>query len=218
MPATTQPLTEMTAGDLMSRNVLVLRQDMPLREAARLLLLHQISGAPVVEPGGTCVGVLSVTDLVRWTHHPGDSAATRLGWQPQTCVYQIKERGPHGEEKVRCTLPAGVCCMQRKEMGPWGKERLYCVDPHSVLADWQIVQVEELPVEDVGAFMTSDPVLVTPKTPVTEVARHMINAHIHRLVVVDHRRVPVGIISSTDILALIARAGASLLAEEHAPV
>jgi CBS domain-containing protein len=208
----------MTAGDLMSRDVLVLRQDMPLREAARLLLLHQISGAPVVEPGGTCVGVLSTTDLVRWTHHPIDSAAARLGWQPQTCVYQIKERGPHGVEKVRCTLPAGVCCMQRKETAPWGEERLYCVDPHSVLADWQTVHVEEFPVEDVGAFMTSDPVLVTPETPVTELARHMINAHIHRLVVVDHRRVPIGIVSSTDILALIARAGASLLAEEAAPV
>lgn len=218
MPATTRHLTEMTAGDLMSRDLLVLRQDMPLREAARLLLLHQISGAPVVEPGGTCIGVLSITDLLRWTHHPIDSAAVRLGWQPQTCVYQIKELGPHDEEKVRCTLPAGVCCMQRKETGLEGEERVYCADPHSVLTDWQTVQVEDLPAEDVGAFMTSDPVLVMPETPVTELARHMINAHIHRLIVVDHRRVPIGIVSSTDILALIARAGASLLAEEAAPV
>jgi CBS domain-containing protein len=218
MPATTRPLTELTAGDLMSRDVLVLRQSMPLREAARLLLLHQIGGAPVVEPGGTCVGVLSTTDLLRWTHYPKDGDAARFGLQPQTCLYQIKERGAHGEEKIRCTLPSGVCSVQRSDTGPLGEERVYCTEPHSVLADWQNVQVEELPTEDVGAFMTSDPVLVTPETPVTDLARHMIDAHIHRLIVVDHRRVPIGVVSSTDLLALIARAGAGMLAEEPAPV
>src|SRR6516164_828720 len=56
--ATTQPLTALTAGDLMSRDMVSVAQETPLREAGRLLLLHQISGLPVVEAGGACVGVL----------------------------------------------------------------------------------------------------------------------------------------------------------------
>jgi CBS domain-containing protein len=74
-----------------------------------------------------------------------------------------------------------------------------------VLTDWQVVEVEELPTDDVGQFMTADPVLVPPEMPVTELARSMIDAHIHRLIVVDRQRRPIGVVSSTDILAQVAR-------------
>jgi CBS domain-containing protein len=191
---------------------------MPLREAARLLLLHQISGAPVVEPGGTCVGVLSVSDLLRWTNGTGEDAIPRERCLPRTCQFQIKEHGPHGEEKVRCILAPGVCMLQRTETGPAREELVYCNEPHSVLTDWQVVNAEQLPAEEVGEFMTADPVLVTADTPVTELARYMIDAHIHRLIVVDSRRVPIGIVSSTDILALVARAGNYSFIEEPVPI
>jgi CBS domain-containing membrane protein len=70
MLATTRPWTALTAGDLMSRDLVSVSHETSLREAGRLLLLHQISGLPVVEPGGTCVGVLSTTDLPRQTCRP----------------------------------------------------------------------------------------------------------------------------------------------------
>jgi CBS domain-containing protein len=54
------------------------------------------------------------------------------------------------------------------------------------------------------AYMTADPVTVAPGTPVRDLARMMLDAHIHRLIVVDERRRPVGVISSTDILAALA--------------
>jgi len=42
-----------------------------------------------------------------------------------------------------------------------------------------------------------------PKTPVAEVAEQMIRGHIHRVIVVDGTR-PVGIVSSLDIVRLVA--------------
>src|SRR5262249_21166561 len=69
---------------------------------------------------------------------------------------------------------------------------------------WQIMDVEELPVDDVQHFMTHDPVTVTPATPIGELARKMRDAHIHRVIVVDREGRPVGIVSSTDVMAAVA--------------
>lgn len=54
-----------TANDVMNPNVLVVQEDMPVEELARFLVESDISGAPVVDPAGRLVGVVSVTDLAR---------------------------------------------------------------------------------------------------------------------------------------------------------
>ena len=56
---------ETTAADLMSRDVIVLPQQMSLKGAAHRLLQAGVHGAPVVDDRGRCVGMLSFTDLVR---------------------------------------------------------------------------------------------------------------------------------------------------------
>jgi CBS domain-containing protein len=201
MLATAQPLTDLTAGDLMSRDLISVSHETPLREAGRLLLLHQISGLPVVEPGGTCVGVLSTTDLLRWAIQQHGGSSPRIAERPYSCLFQLKHREANGEERVLCTLPLDVCCLQRQE-----GEHIFCSQPHEVLADWQVVNVEQLPTEKVGRFMTPDPVTVAIDTPVSELSRRMVDAHVHRVVVVDRHNRPVGIVSSTDILAMVARA------------
>ena len=55
-----------TAGDLMTREVVVVHPDTSLLEAVRLMARHHISGMPVVDAGGAVVGMLSEGDLVRW--------------------------------------------------------------------------------------------------------------------------------------------------------
>src|SRR5262245_25006959 len=55
----------LTADDLMSRDVVTLPCDMSLRAAAHRLPEAGVSGAPVVDASGRCVGVLSTSDLVR---------------------------------------------------------------------------------------------------------------------------------------------------------
>lgn len=54
-----------TANDVMNPNVLVVQEDMTVEELARFLVESEISGAPVVDPEGRLVGVVSVTDLAR---------------------------------------------------------------------------------------------------------------------------------------------------------
>jgi CBS-domain-containing membrane protein len=202
MLATTRPLTALTAGDLMSRDLISVSHETPLREAGRLLLLHQISGLPVVEPGGTCVGVLSTTDLLRWAIQQSGGSSPRLAGRPYSCIFQLKHREGNGEERVLCTLPLDVCSLPRQE-----GENIFGSHQREAPADWQIVNVEQLPTEKVGQFMTPDPVTVAVDTPLAELAQRMVDAHVHRVVVVDRLYRPVGLVSSTDVLAGIARAG-----------
>ena len=205
MFATTRPSTALTAGDLMSREVVSVPEDMSLREAARLLLLHQISGMPVVEAGGVCIGVISTTDILRWAAQRAGAAPVPRQ-RPLSCSFQLKGRVTGGAERTLCTLPLGACPIQRKEWRADGGECVVCSQPHNIMADWQVVEVEQLPTESVGRFMTADPVTVPADTPLAELARQMINGHIHRLIVVDLQGKPIGVVSSTDILAWVARA------------
>jgi predicted transcriptional regulator len=127
-----KPFLSLTAGDLMSRGVVTVPQGTTLRAAAQILLHEQISGVPVVDAAGRCVGILSATDFLHF----------------------------------------------------WVKN-------HRKLE------------EKVSQHMTADPVRVPEDTPITQLARQMIDAHIHRVVVVDSDQVPVGVVSSTDVLAAV---------------
>lgn len=205
MKTATKPLLGLTAADLMTRDMVVLPKEMSLQEAARLLLQNQIGGAPVVDGGGRCVGVLSATDFVRWTerkHAAGATAAPPC----MTCRFQVRYENPDGEEQTFCALPLGVCPVQREQRSVEGGQMIVCSQPHAVFADWQVVEVDDLPAGTVGRYMTADPVTVTLNTPIRALARLMIDAHMHRVIAVDEWHMPVGVVSSTDILAAVAHA------------
>jgi CBS domain-containing protein len=68
-----------------------------------------------------------------------------------------------------------------------------------------MVEIDTLPAEAVTSHMTADPVMVPPETPIQQLARAMVDAHIHRVIVTDARKRPVGVVSSTDVLAAVAR-------------
>jgi len=76
----------------------------------------------------------------------------------------------------------------------------------SYAAAWQMVDEAALPHDTVAAYMTPDPVTTAPGASVGELARMMLDAHIHRVIVTDRQRRPVGIVSSMDILAAVAQA------------
>jgi CBS domain-containing protein len=157
-----KPLLSLIAADLMSQTVIMVPQDMSLSGAARLLSQAQVSGAPVVDAEGRCVGVLSATDFVHWV-----------------------------------------------EKGPKSKPR------ENVCKPWQIFESEALPREEVRHYMTTDPVTVTSGVHIGELAQKMLDAHIHRVIVVDRNDRPIGIVSSTDILAALAHTALSVEAESH---
>ena len=62
-----------TAGDLMTGDILRARVDWPVRELTEFLTSHSISGAPVVSEDGRLVGVVSLTDVAR--HDPAGKRA-----------------------------------------------------------------------------------------------------------------------------------------------
>jgi CBS domain-containing protein len=148
----------LTAADVMSRDLTLVPQEMSLQAAAHLLERAGVSGAPVVDEDGRCVGVLSTTDFV---HFVG-GLESNYRWPPRRT----------GER---------VC-------------------------EWQMVNGSALPEDAVRLHMTADPVTTDPDTPIDALARRMLDAHIHRIVVVDGRGRPTGVVSSTDILAAVAYA------------
>jgi CBS domain-containing protein len=207
MRATTKPLQALTAGDLMNPDVVRLPEEMPLRDAARPLLQNQIGGAPVVDAQGKCVGVFSAIDFLHLSEMRAEVTRPSSPPLPITCAFQAKHRTSDGKEVTRCTLPPGVCPIQVKQEAPGGEKLIVCSQPHCVLVDWQVVDVEKLPTDEVRRFMTPDPVTAHPATSIRALARMMIDAHIHRVIVVDGKRRPIGVVSSTDVLAALAYSG-----------
>jgi len=203
-----KPTQTLTARDLMSPQVIRLPETMPLRDAARLLLKNQIGGAPVVNSLGQCVGVFSAIDFLRLAELRANAAKPTSPRLPITCSFQVKHTTSDGKEVTRCTLPPGVCPIQVIQEEPGGEELIICSQPHCVLVDWQMVELEKLPMDEVRRFMTPDPVTTQPGTLIHVLARMMIDAHIHRIIVVDEGRKPIGIVSSTDLLATLAYSGA----------
>jgi CBS domain-containing protein len=194
---------ELTAGDLMGRNLHTVTAAMPLRDAARELVRLGIHGAPVIDDDGRCVGVLSVSDLARWAAQSSDPTH-----QPRACSFQEDVRTPGGEVEVRCRLHPGACSLQRFREEADGRTAIVCVDPHGICTDWQVIQVELLPEDQVRHFMTTVLVTAARETSVVDLAQTMLDRSVHRVIVVDADGRPVGVVSVTDLLAAVARAGA----------
>jgi len=156
MITTIQPFLTRKAAELMSHTVVLVPREMTVPGAAHLLAQARVSGAPVVDESGRCIGVISTTDFLRYAEQGKGSARAKTA---------------------------------------------------SVFS-WQIMDEEfDERVED---LMNTDPVCVDPSASIGDIARMMINAHIHRVIVVDENQRPVGIVSSTDILAAVAQADAHL--------
>lgn len=81
-----------------------------------------------------------------------------------------------------------------------------------VYSDWQVICPEDLPQDTVRDRMSKNPVTATPETPVLELARLMVDRRVHRVVIVDGQRHPIGLVSSTDILAALASWGEAIAA------
>lgn len=159
MTISMKPLLAWTARDLMSRHLLMVPQEMSIQGAARMLSRAQVTGAPVIDEDGRCVGVVSATDFLHLAEN----------------------------DQLPCRHHSNCAHSSDWEM------------------DAHVEGAEEAPtVRDV---MTLDPVMVTEKTPIAELARMMLDAHIHRVIVADEHQHPIGIVSTTDILAALSQAG-----------
>lgn len=56
----------------------------------------------------------------------------------------------------------------------------------------------------VDDFMSTEPITAAPSTPIREIASSMVAARVHRVIVIDRERVPVGIVTSLDLVKALA--------------
>jgi len=123
------------------------------------------------------------------------------------CPYQVQGRLLTGQEARICTLAKRDCPLQEMRPITGGRHTAVCqLRQSAVISDWQQV-TKNLAVSAVRRYMTADVVTVDPQTPLPELVRTMIDALIHRVIVVDGQRRPIGVVSSTDILAALAYDG-----------
>lgn len=67
----------MRAKEIMTRNVLTVKAETPVRDIARLMLKRRISGVPVVDSKRRLLGIVSEGDLMR---RPESGTAPRRSW------------------------------------------------------------------------------------------------------------------------------------------
>ena len=165
-------LAKTTAADVMNGDVLSLKADSPLATAAAIFLHARITGAPVVDESGTCVGVLSVSD-----------------------VAGAEEQAAEERERI-----ATSDLFNSSLVLP---DRVY--DERLEQVRDRLVPAAEQPL---SRFMTSEPISVRASNDLAVVVRTMIDAHVHRVVVLDDAGGLCGIISTTDVLtALLSQEG-----------
>lgn len=170
MPTLNEWLRTQTAGSVMTKNVAVLRDTDRVRDAVSLFLREQITGAPVVDKKGVCVGVLTATDVVNFELKRGEAGSPT---KPRRRSFDSWDWGEHWW----------------REFGRIGDE----LHPH----------MDEM----VTKYMTRDVVSVAEDSPLGVAMRQMVDAHVHRVLVLDSERHPCGIVTTMDILAATLRAG-----------
>src|SRR5918911_4911545 len=115
----------MKVSDVMTTELVTVTPDVPLKEAAALMLEHRISGLPVVD-GDRVVGVLSETDvlyketttpdrhgLVDWVLHYGDDPpaaklAARTAGDAMTAPAVTVAPGRSVADAARMLLELGI--------------------------------------------------------------------------------------------------------------
>lgn len=57
---------ERKVHQVMTRKLICVKEDVLIEEAGQLMLHHTISCLPVLDEAGTCVGILTTHDIMRW--------------------------------------------------------------------------------------------------------------------------------------------------------
>ena len=99
-----------TAGDLMTRDVVVAHPETTLLDTVKLMAKHRISGLPVLDDSGNLVGLITEGDLVRWHEGYTDRQARWLDMLSEG--YEIAssflERIQQENHKVKAVMSRNV--------------------------------------------------------------------------------------------------------------
>lgn len=166
--------------DIMTRDVVTIDPDLSIRDAMELLASRHISGAPVMA-GMRVVGVISLTDLAEF--------AASL---PGTPTERQRESGENASE-IAIDLEGTPDAVFFTEM--WGDSGAASVERFAAASgpEWNVLEEHT-----VSEAMTRAVRALPPGTDVLEAAAIMTAAGVHRILVMEGKRL-VGIVSLTDI-------------------
>jgi CBS domain-containing protein len=103
---------ELLVGDVMAPASVALSPEMPLEEAARLLVRHGLDAAPVVGPAREVIGLLSNRELLRHVL-PSYVQQVRTGERPR--LPRRKNDGLPGAVLVRDAMARNVLCVSEDQ-------------------------------------------------------------------------------------------------------
>lgn len=152
MNSAIERLVGLRVKEIMNTDVITVAESDEMHAAAKLIFESEVTGAPVVNAQGQCVGILSASDFVG------------------------RDAGGHELQLLTRKHPD---------------------EPYSI---------ECLNDNLVSTHMSPLVQTVSDEAPILDAARVMCNERIHRLVVVDETRRPVGIISTLDLIAAVVAA------------
>lgn len=99
---TTKEIRKMQARDVMTPGVISVQPDTSVRDVAKMLVEHHISGVPVVDKNGKLVGIVSEGDLMR---RPESETEHHRSWwlkllvsHDQKVIEYIKTHGKHAAD------------------------------------------------------------------------------------------------------------------------
>jgi CBS-domain-containing membrane protein len=194
MNAIREPIHNLTAEDVMHRDMVVVPQQMLMREAANLLYRAAASEAPVVDEHGRCVGMLTPANVFRWIE--AGCPEVVVG-QALHCPYQVQGCLLTGHEAVICILAGGSCPSQKLQPTIGGGHTAICTPKGTELP----------PSGAVPPYMKTEIMTVRPHTPLLQLVRQIIDACADLVIVLDEFGRPIGIVSATDVSSTITDGG-----------
>lgn len=190
-------MRRVTAGELMSSPVQTIGADAPAAAAAARMRELHLSRLLVTGPDGSAIGVISVSDLVAPLGRPSGARGRVRDVMSHAIVTCAADTTPHD---------AARALTERRSRS------LVVVDDGGRAAG--VITGNDL----LGLYSDHEPTTVVAElmsTPITcdadlalpDAADLILRHEVHRLVVVDSAGAPVGMLSTTDIVAEMAVAG-----------
>ena len=177
----------LTVRDIMSPHVVTVSPDLELRDAMALLVSHHVSGAPVVS-GGDVVGVASATDILEFATAASPVPAYRE--DQAEAELEAPDEWEEGAEP-----PSTYFSEWWPDAGADVAERMQ----RSASPEWDL-----LADHTVAEVMTRSVCAVRPDAPVAAAADYMHRAGVHRVLVVENRKL-LGILTTTDFVRATAQ-------------
>lgn len=172
--------------DIMTEDVVTVSPDLTLHEAVELFAARHISGAPVVA-GNTLVGVVSASDVVEF-------AATAPNVPTERPVESAEEEEEPPEPVEGDDAPAAFF---REEWSDAGADVLTRIETPEG-PEWNVLDDHS-----VGEVMTPKVCTLGPDVDVRAAADYMSREAIHRVLVVEGKRI-LGIVTTADVTRAVA--------------